>query len=297
MTFNSAGALEVLHTVCASAAVSDDDATVLQPPADNAVIALPKLGLVARIGVDASHLDRLRQELHVATWLAQNGLSTPRPATSPPSRQLTIEQGRVFTWWEYLPSRTRTDLPGLMRLLRHLHGLRDPRPQISRFDPWARIPGQIAAAEGLVALDRARLRHRWEVLIGRWSRSRWAAEEQVVIHGDAHLRNTLVYRGRPFLLDLEDVRLGPWHWDAISPLVHRRAGWISDAEYRKAVKAYGQDPADEADIELLVSIRMLRMTCWLASRTGREPDLVGAVRRRIDTLQDSNPLGQWSAGF
>lgn len=297
MTFNSAGALEVLRAVCALAAISDEDATVLQPPADNAMVALPKLGLVARIGVDTSHLARLNQELHVATWLADSGLPTPRPASSPPGRQLAIKQGRVFTWWEYLPSQTHTDLPGLMRLLRHLHVLRDPRPDIAVFDPWARIPGQIAAAEGLASLDRARLRRRWEVLRGRWVSSRWSSEEQVVIHGDAHLQNTLVYRGRAFLLDLEDVRLGPWQWDAISPLVHRRAGWISDVEYRAAVEAYGLDPADESDIELLVSIRMLRMTCWLASRTGREPELAGAVRRRIQSLQDSNPLGQWASGF
>jgi Ser/Thr protein kinase RdoA (MazF antagonist) len=287
----------VLHAVCVSASISDEDATVLQPPADNAMVALPKLGLVARIGVDTSHLARLRQELHVATWLAQNGLATPKPATSPPTRQLAVEQGRVFTWWEYLPSRTRTDLPGLMRLLRHLHGLRDPHPEITTFDPWARIAGQIAAAEGLAARDHALLRRRWEVLRGRWSRARWPNEDHVVIHGDAHLHNTLVYRDRPFLLDLEDVRLGPWQWDAISPLVHRRAGWISDTEYREAIEAYGREPADEPDIELLVSIRMLRMTCWLASRTGREPELVGAVRRRINTLQDSNPLGQWASGF
>lgn len=296
MTFTAAGALDVLRTALAPIAVEPGEATVLQEPADNAMIALPSLGLVARIGVNESHIDRLRQELRVAAWLLENQLETPAPAQSGPTPQCALVDGRVVTWWEYLPSREHADLPDLMRLIRALHALAEPRPRIAVFDPWARVAGQIAAAQGLTERDRDRLRRRWEELRGRWAHSRWPHESPAVIHGDVHVLNTLVHRGRAVLLDLEDVRLGPWQWDAISPLVHFRAGWIGEGEYRAALASYGRDPACEPEVELLVSVRMLRMTCWLASRTGREPELVGAVRHRIETLHDSNPLHRWSSG-
>lgn len=296
MTFTAKGALDVLRTALAPTAVILGEAKVLQEPADNAMIALPNLGLVARIGVDEGHTDRLRQELRVASWLVDNGLPTPAPAVSGPTAQCALVEGRVITWWEYLPSREHADLPDLMRLIRDLHSLAEPRPEIAAFDPWARVVGQIAAAQGLSEDDRDLLRRRWEELRARWARSRWPHEPPVVIHGDVHVLNTLVHQGKAVLLDLEDVRLGPWQWDAISPLVHYRAGWIDEAEYRAALASYGRDPACDPEVELLVSVRMLRMTCWLASRTGREPELAGKVRHRIENLHDSNPLHRWSSG-
>jgi aminoglycoside phosphotransferase (APT) family kinase protein len=159
------------------------------------------------------------------------------------------------------------------------------------------MASQLRAATGLPERDRVRLEECWSELRSQWSRSRWPSESGVVVHGDAHTLNTLVHDSQVYLLDLEDVKLGPWQWDVISPLVYMRAGWITTADYQAAIDAYGRDPLAEGDIDVLVSIRLLRMTCWLASRTGREPVLVEKVLRRIACLEDPTLLERRPSEF
>lgn len=297
VTFTARAALELLRGVCEASGVDFEGAEVLQPPADNAMVLIPSERLVARIGVDVSHRGRLERELQAAAWLTGRGLPTPIPVAVPPCPQLTVARGRVVTWWQYVPSREHADLPGLMTALRVLHDLPVAGLDIARFDPWARIENQLRAATGLSGADQARLVERWDSLRSMWATSRWSSEPSVVIHGDAHALNTLVYRGSVYLLDLEDIRLGPWQWDAITPLIHMQAGWIPIDEYRASIEAYGRDPSAEAEVELLVAIRLLRMTCWLASRSGREPGVVERVRRRIDYVEDPSLLVRRPAGF
>jgi len=297
VTFDAAAVLELLRRVCESAGTDFAGAEALQAPADSAIVLVPSVGLVARIGVDVSHLGRLEQELRAASWLSDQGLFTPAPAAAAPCPQLTVSEGRVLTWWQYVPSREHASLPDLMATLRVLHGLPTTGLDIDRFDPWARIAGQIRAATGLSEADRARLLRRWDELRALWTQSRWPSEPYVAIHGDAHTLNTLIHGGTIYLLDLEDMRLGPWQWDTLTPLVHLRARWISADDYRAAIDAYGADPRDEDEIELLVAIRLLRITCWLASRTGREPAVIARARRRIDYVEDPSLLLRSPAGF
>lgn len=297
VTFTVNGALDVLRAVCEASEVSFDGAQVLQPPADNAMVVVPSIAMVARVGVDVSHRDRLARELRAASWLAERGVRTPTPAESAPCPQLTVASGRVITWWEYVPSQVHADRRGLMTILRVLHGLPTAGVDLPDFDPWARIENQLRAATGLTDDDQARLIGRWHELQSQWARSRWPSEPKVVIHGDAHTLNTLVYEGSVYLLDLEDIRLGPWQWDAITPLIHSRAGWIGPQDYRAAIDAYGRDPSGEDDVELLVAIRLLRMTCWMASRCGRESEVIDRVRRRIDYVEEPSLLVHKPDGF
>ena len=297
VTFNVDGALDVLRGVCEASGVSFDGAEVLQPPADNAMVLVPSVSMVARVGVDVSHRDRLARELHAASWLAEHGVCTPAPAESAPCPQLTVANGRVVTWWQYVPSQKHADRPGLMALLRVLHGLPTAGVQLPDFDPWARIENQLRAATGLSDEDQARLIERWYELQSLWARSRWPTESKVVIHGDAHTLNTLVYERSVYILDLEDIRLGPWQWDAITPLIHCRAGWIGRQDYLAAIDAYGRDPSGEDDVELLVAVRLLRMTCWMASRCGRESEVIDRVKRRIDYVEDPTLLVRKPTGF
>jgi aminoglycoside phosphotransferase (APT) family kinase protein len=297
-TFTAQAALQIVEELCSSAGVTHADATVVQPPADNATIILPSAGLVARIAVDVTHLPRMRKELDVAAWFADRGVPAVRLAPSPPGGQLTIHRGRVVSWWRYLPSSERATTEQLAAALRRVHDQPGPAPAIGRLDPFARIDHQIAAATGLDERERRRLHQHRNQFAERWAASPWPHHApQVLVHGDAHVYNSLILEGQVHLLDFEDTALGPWPWDLATPVMYQRIGWMSPAELDATISAYGRDPQQIADFDLLVSIRMLRATCWYASRSGREPHVLDQVRLRIASLSDPSLLAGWCPGW
>ncbi len=276
--------------------ITEADLQVLRSPADNAVIAIPKLGLVARVGVSRLHTERLARELEMAGWLNGRGLPATRPADMTPTPQLTVVNERVLTWWEYLPSPARGSLGELGGLLAQLHSQPQPWPSLPPLDPWARVKEQLTAATGVPADDLALLRLHWDTLRARWNDSRWPHEPGVVIHGDTYTGNTLRYNDITYLLDFEDSRIGPPQWDAASVACFLDLSWISDRQYTEFCEAYGSDVRDEAGSKLLVDIVLFRRTCWYASRTAREPGVVAAVRHRIATLLDPRLVKRWLPG-
>lgn len=297
-TFTAPAALQIVGELCSSAGVPHNDATVVQPPADNATITLPSAGLVARIAVDVTHLPRMRKELEVAAWFADRGVPAVRLAPSPPSSQLTIHRGRVVNWWQYLPSSKRATTEQLAAALRHIHDQPGPAPAIAHLDPFARIDHQIAAATGLEERERRELHQYRNQFAERWAASPWPHHSpRVLVHGDAHVYNSLILDGQVHLLDFEDTALGPWPWDLATPVMYQRIGWMSPAELDATISAYGRDPRQIADFDLLVAIRMLRATCWYASRSGREPHVLDQVRLRIASLSDPSLLAGWSPGW
>jgi len=296
-TFTASAALRIVRAVCAHAGVPADDAACVQPPADNATITLPSLGLVARIGIDSSHVQGMRKELEVSAWLSDHGIAAVLPVVHPPCRQLMVIDGRVLTWWKYLPGSERASAKQLATILRQIHDQPDPPSTLPPLDPFARVEHQIAAATGLTEEDRTALRACWNLLARRWNSSHWPQHRPVLVHGDAHPYNTLKVNGRVHVLDFEDAALGPWQWDLTGPCMYHLVGWMTTSELHDTLDAYGRDPRETADFDLLVSIRMLRATCWYASRSGREPHVLDQVRSRIASLTDPSLYTGWSPGW
>ncbi|MFC7757525.1 phosphotransferase enzyme family protein [Catellatospora bangladeshensis] len=293
-TFGADEALAVVRRALAGTRFADADLTVLRPPADNAVVAVPAAGLVARVGAVRARRERLRTELELATWCESRGIQTVRPAGSPPTEQLLQVDGRIVTWWQYLPTAERGTAQALGRLLRQLHRQPPPWPDLPPLNPWNRVRRQLsAAASGIPAADLAGLVDLRDELDRRWSASRWPAEPSAILHGDAHVGNTLSIAGQVHLLDFEDSCLGPRQWDIAYVIGSWRLGWLTDAEFDQFVAAYGDDLRDDADIDLLVDISLFRRTCWYASRASREPQIVDAVRHRIATLLDPSLRRDW----
>jgi Ser/Thr protein kinase RdoA (MazF antagonist) len=276
--------------------LAEVDLKVLRSPADNAVIAIPKYAQVARIGVSELHRKRLSRELELARWLETRGVPSIRPADNPLTAQLTLSGCRVITWWDYLPSSKRGSLVDLGQLLARLHKQSKPWPDLPALDPWSRVEEQLAAGTGLPREDLTLLRKHWEVLRGRWNESRWAEEPSAVIHGDAYTGNTLQFNETTYLLDFEDSRIGPPQWDAASVAGFREVDWLTEQQYGEFCAAYGADVRDQPGAELLIEIVLFRRTCWYASRTGREPDVVEAVRHRIESLVDPSVKKEWLPG-
>lgn len=77
--FTEARALTTVVAVCERLGIDSTDARVLRPPADNAVVAIPRAGLLARIGADRSHRRRLSTELDAARWLQHRGVPSVAP--------------------------------------------------------------------------------------------------------------------------------------------------------------------------------------------------------------------------
>ncbi|GAA2300594.1 aminoglycoside phosphotransferase family protein [Glycomyces scopariae] len=290
-TFTSAAALDALAAALAAAGVAETGALrLLQPPTDNAVVHVPALGLIARIAATTAHRDRLGRELETGAWLHRNGIDAARPASDPPTPQLTVVNSRVLSWWEHLDATAPADYAGLGRLLARLHAL--PAPAfLPRLDPWSRIPHLMAlAGQGLPEADFARLQREYARLGGALAASSWADGPAGPVHGDAHLGNTLDLGGRAHLIDFEDMAAGPVLWDVATIFNTHQLGWLGDADWTAFTTGYGSDPTGHPDIELLGEVLALRRTVWLAARTGREPRFLDTVRGRIDTFD--LPLAQ-----
>lgn len=284
-------------TLCAAAGIEAEDAVIgYAPPRTNAVVLIPSAGLVARIGADTGHRDRMRRELATARYLAGHGIAVAEPIQDPPCPQLAVVDGRIVTWWRHLPDANHATIPQLCSALRDLHTLPAPPARIGLgpFDPLARIPADIEAATGIDEKSRRVLQAHLSKLAARWYASSWPRRPAVLLHGDAHLGNALsTPDGRIHLIDFEDTSLGPWQWDLIGPIVFHRLGWTDDQTLNIGIEAYGRDPRDETDLDVLVHIKLLRMTCLYAALTGRVTQLREQVRLRIASLSDESLLSGW----
>lgn len=288
-------ALDLVTKVVAEAGHCTDGIALLRPPADNAMVAIPQLGLVARVGIDIVFRDRLANELDVAEWLTSRGVPSIQAVKLPGLAQLEVIDGRVFTWWRYLNRHGTATAGDLGRALRQLHDQGPPWPRLPALDPWSRVASQIQAAD-LPPEDRIGLERHWRNLADRWERSDWPHRASAVIHGDAHRGNVLMSGGVGHLLDFEDTRLGPREWDVAYVVASERVGWLSPVEASDFWREYGMDPQQGGELDLLVDIAQFRRTCWLASRLPFEPDLIRHVQHRIATLLDPDLPRHWLPG-
>lgn len=288
-------ALGLVTQVVAAAGYCTDGIALLRPPADNAMVAIPRLGLVARVGIDVAFYDRLANELNLAKWLTSRGVPSIQAAQLPGLAQLQVIDGRIFTWWRYIEPEGTATAGDLGRALRQLHDQRPPWPRLPTLDPWSRVASQIRAAN-LPFEDRNSLERHWHRLADRWEQSDWPRRASVVIHGDAHRGNVLMSGGVGHLLDFEDTCVGPQEWDIAYVIASERVGWLSPAEASDFWREYGSSPQRGHELEILVDIAQFRRTCWLASRLPFEPDLIQDVQHRIATLLDPRLPRRWLPG-
>lgn len=270
------------------------EARLLGPVGDNAVFLLPYEHAVARVSLVGAR-SRVERELRVARWLAEHKIHAVRPRTQ--IEQPIVHDGHVVTLWDEIPDPTQATTAEMGAALRRLHRLPwPPEGLIPPIDPFARQHEHIDEATGLADDEREFLAARLAELKSAYSELRFALP-QGVVHGDAHRKNVVRdATGRVALLDLERFGTGPREWDLIVPAVYQRVGWYDEAAYRDFTDAYGYDIRGWDGYPVMAAIRQLRMTAWLASRTGREPRLVTEAHRRIQSLRDPSVPGRWTPG-
>jgi aminoglycoside phosphotransferase (APT) family kinase protein len=242
---------------------------------------------------DPSRLDLARHELIVARWLLSEGVPVVRPFVDVP----VVVDGCVVSFWEYLADARSADLVTLASCLRRLHAVpRRHASLLTRVEPFAYFDERLAAAPTLGEADRAFLTELRDKLAAEWARATFDLGD-AVIHGDAHMDNLMkAADGRLAFIDLETVCIGPPEWDLTLTALYHESGWFSADEYAGFVGAYGYDVRHSAAWPVLRSIRMLRMTTWLAQSAGDYPEREDQLRHRIATLRDGSAPAGWT-GF
>lgn len=286
-------AIGELQSACRLVGLDASSAHLLGPVAENATFGLPG-GVVARVaGLSAS--ERLGREVEIARWLSSEGISVVQPLRG--VEQPVLTERSATTFWHDIGSVGLASTAQLGNLLRHLHELNPPAHlSLPATDPFEGMTGYLSRSSGLTPEDQTFLAG---LLVDLQDANRGLRFDlpQGVVHGDAHRKNALRTRdGRAVLLDLERLGVGPREWDLVVAAVYLRLGWYSDADYGGFVSSYGYDVRDWSGFPTLVAIRELRMTLWLASRTGREPRLLPEAQRRISSLRDPEAPRSWSPG-
>ncbi|MFD8994903.1 phosphotransferase enzyme family protein [Streptomyces abikoensis] len=255
---------------------------------ENAVFAAD--GLVAKVGRDASLVERATRELRIAAWLAEAGV----PAVRAAEPEVLVADGHPVTLWHRLPAAERPAGPAdLAGLLRQVHALPEPgfglprRDLLGGVERWLRLAGT-----AIDPADADYLRER---------RDGFAAAAAALtphltpgaIHGDALPRNVHIGPDGPVLVDLETFASDLREHDlVVMALSKDRYGLDPDA-YHSFVHAYGWDVREWEGCAVLRGARETASCAWVAQHAPGSPAALAEFRRRVASLRDNDPAVRW----
>ncbi|PZG15151.1 aminoglycoside phosphotransferase family protein [Micromonospora craterilacus] len=282
-------AIGAVKSAATGVGVPAQDATVVRV-GENGVVLLPSANVLARVVPRAARDSDPGRELKVAAWLAARQVPVVHPVRPTP----IIVGQYVVSLWEYLPGSRSADLVTLAERLRQLHRVPVPTGFLPCLSPFDKFEERLETGAGLDVSDRVFLRRLRDDLSTRWVTAEFTLGD-AVLHGDAHMENLLVATdGREAFVDLETVCVGPPEWDLTLTALYYECGWFSAKEYVDFAQTYGFDVRSSPSWRVLRTIRMLRMTLWLAQSAGNEPSRQHQLRHRIDTLRDGTAPAGWT---
>ncbi|GAA0370019.1 aminoglycoside phosphotransferase family protein [Streptomyces blastmyceticus] len=269
--------------------VAAADATLLSL-GENAVFAAGDL--VAKVGRDASLLDRARHELRIAAWLADSGVPAVRAAEPAPREA----DGHPVTLWHRLPGTLRpATTSDLAELLRVVHALPEPdftlpgRELLGGVERWLRLAG-----DAVDPADAAYLRER---------RDGFAAAAAALtphlppgpIHGDALPRNVHIGPDGPVLVDLETFSGDLREHDLVVLALSRDRYGLDPAAYDAFVRTYGWDVREWEGCEVLRGARETASCAWVAQHAPGNAAALAEFRRRVASLRAGDAGVRWHA--
>lgn len=270
----------------ASMAGLQSEGTRLLRSGSHVMFLLPD-GIVARVG-QAGSQERARRELAVARWLARHDFPAIRPADIPGTHGPTVVNEHPVTWWQAIPPHRPATIAELGRVLRALHNLPDPGPdlELPKFSPFDGLPKRIATSHVVDEDERSWLMAHLSVLERRYAMSS-LTDMCRLIHGDAWQGNVAVPdNGTPVLLDLEAVCLGPTEWD-LTPVAVDFVDFarLTSDDYRSFVNAYGWDVTTSSDFRLLADIQELKWACFAIRLGEHDKSAAQEAHMRIACLR------------
>lgn len=210
---------------------------------------------------------------------ALDGLPVLGPAT------LEIGLARpdyVMTEWErgvaVVPEAARRALALCLRVLHDA-----PAPAlVSHRTPTSRIRAWITAAEerGAPKEQLQRIRLRADEVFPAMNRVITGGGN--LVHGDAHPGNLIELRGRPLLIDLDDLTLGQWQLDLVPTAVPCDRFGLPQDEWAGFLEAYRPTSMQWPLWKVARQHRELTIVSWLASLWGG-PGVEDELRHRLAT--------------
>ncbi|GAA0432670.1 hypothetical protein Aca07nite_19900 [Actinoplanes capillaceus] len=283
--FSSRLAAEVLAEACQATGIETTGATPLRL-GENALFYLPAASAVARIARTMDYWDDATNEVHVARWLAQQGI----PAAEVLDIQQPIEvSGHPVTFWRHIDGRdgSRQDIGTLGGVLRRLHQL--PRPttfELPDEDILGRVEPRIESAD-ISDSDKNFLLDRLSFLRTEITSLSFPLA-MAPTHGDAHSENIMIRAGMPILIDFERFAWGHPEWDlAMTATEYETARWWTEGEYMAFVEEYGYDIRSWVKgFPILRQVHELKMTTWLMQNTGESEEIAAEFQARMRTIRD-----------
>jgi Phosphotransferase enzyme family len=269
-------ALAAARAVALANSVACDDAVVVAA-GSNVLVHLKPAPVIARVmtGTAELHTDVerwLAREVAVGAFLGKRGLAVPPTDVLAPGPQQY--EGLWMTFWQFVEHDASGRLPNAHELgdsLRDLHAALANFPgelgQLSEVRDWLdRLAAELRPSPGLSPQDRDLLRSRLQELTPSVFESTLPAQ---AIHGDASMGNLLRTDNGLIWNDLEDVCLGPIHWDVAGLVIEARALPGGEAFVADFLRAYGGPDTEE--LNDFIAAHALYTTVWQAFDAQRRP--------------------------
>lgn len=274
-----ARAVAAARAVALANSVVCDDAVVVAA-GSNVLVHLKPAPVIARVmtGTAELHADVeswLAREVAVGAFLGERGLAVPPSDVLEPGPH--EYQGVWMTFWRFV-EHDASRPPSARELggsLRELHAALADFPgelgQLSEVRDWLdRLAAELRPSPGLSPQERDLLRFHLQELTPKVFASPLPAQ---AIHGDASTGNVFRTDARLIWNDLEDVCVGPAHWDVAGLVIELRAGKGSEAFVADFLRAYGGVEIEELDD--FIAAHALYATIWQAfdaQRRARTPN-------------------------
>jgi hypothetical protein len=273
---DAARALAAARAVALAHSVACEDAVVLAA-GSNVLVHLKPAPVVARVmtGTAVLHGDVerwLAGEVAAGAFLGERGLAvSPSGVLAPGPHQ----HDRLWmTFWELVEHDASEALPRADELgssLRELHAALADFPgelgPLSDVRDWLdQLAAELDPSPTLTLQERDQLRSRLQALTPTVFESSLPGQ---AIHGDASMSNLLRTDHALIWNDLEDVCVGPVHWDVAGLVVDARARGKSEAFVADFLRAYGGLELEELDH--FIAAHLLYTMVWRAFAAQRRP--------------------------
>jgi Ser/Thr protein kinase RdoA (MazF antagonist) len=227
--------------------------------------------------------DALARSLGLGEFLREAGVPVAAPAVELAEGPLQVGERWAGLWrWERsAPGRPDPAVTG--RSLRRLHETllecAEPIPDLDPIVTSSQRLDLIRESGVIPASSVDFLSSRLDRLSGAWDR--FDTQLHVgPIHGDFKLANLMTTPEGPLIMDLDDVRVGPWEWDLATISRSAHDGW-SGEEWPAFSAAYGHDLLLQPEAEPLRELTHLGALIFQLARH-RSPQRLSRGRALLD---------------